>query len=226
MTLRGILFDAAGTLFELRESVGVTYSRFAAARGVELPPWRLQDAFARVVARAAPMVFPDAADDEIPGLERAWWADIVRSTFLAADSTVLFDDAATFFGDLFEHYSGDAAWVLRAGAGEGLTGLRESGAQLGIASNFDHRLPHILQVLAINHFFESITVPSRCRLRKPAAGFYTAAAAAMRLSPSELLYVGDGDGGDIDGARRAGLDAVAIGEVSGFAELPAWVAHR
>ena len=59
-----VLFDAAGTLFELRRSVGETYSAAAARHGVSLPAWRLDDAFQRVMRRASPMVFPEAAPSE------------------------------------------------------------------------------------------------------------------------------------------------------------------
>ena len=56
MTIRAVLFDAAGTLIELAESVGETYARIAERFGVALPASRLDDAFYRVWASAPPMM--------------------------------------------------------------------------------------------------------------------------------------------------------------------------
>ena len=85
--IRAVLFDAAGTLIAPREPVGESYARLARDYGVALSAWRLDDAFRRIFAQAEPMVFPEAAPEEIPALERDWWRRVVRATFLAADST-------------------------------------------------------------------------------------------------------------------------------------------
>ena len=64
--IRAVLFDAVGTLIELREPVGETYARMARPFGVALPAWRVDDAFRRILKRAPPLVFPDARDwDEL-----------------------------------------------------------------------------------------------------------------------------------------------------------------
>ncbi len=225
VSLGGVLLDAAGTLIELAEPVGDTYSRAARRQGVELPGWRLDDAFRRVLARSEPMVFPEAADDEIASLEREWWRARVRSTFLAADSTVQFDDPVALFDELFDHYRSPGAWRLCADAAAGLASLRDLGLALGVASNFDHRLAEILEDLEIDGFFESITTPGSCRRAKPDPLFFEAACRALGAPPGDTLHVGDDPRRDAEAARRAGLHALCLSEVEGgWAGLPARVA--
>ena len=201
--LQAVLFDAVGTLIELREPVGETYRRAAAEQGRELPAWRIEDAFQRVVARAEAMVFPELAADARPAAEREWWRRIVRSTFLAVDSTLRFPDAERLFDGLFAHYAGPEAWQLRAGARETLVAVAASRLRVGIASNLDHRLPLVLEQLEIASFFDSITLPHQCGFRKPEAGFYHWACQSLGAPPGATAMVDD----QLAGAAEAGLQA-------------------
>src|SRR5688500_16134229 len=78
---RAIFFDAAGTLFHLREPVGETYARIALKHGVRAEPRALEEAF-RAAWKALPSpLHPEGtppADDD-----RAWWREVVRQTFAA-----------------------------------------------------------------------------------------------------------------------------------------------
>lgn len=194
MTIRGVCFDATGTLFETRESVGTVYSRAAAAAGVKLPAWRLDDAFRRVLqhgpgpGEAAPNA---ATRAEREAAERAWWRDRVRQTFQATDSTVRFADPEALFTTLFDHYRHAEAWQLRPGVLPLLEHLRRDGYRLGLASNFDHRLPEILEGLGLIDFFDARSIPSKSGRIKPERGVFEALAEALALPLEELAYVGD-----------------------------------
>ncbi|MCG8589927.1 MAG: HAD-IA family hydrolase [Proteobacteria bacterium] len=218
--LCGVLFDAAGTLFELRESVGTTYARFAGEFGVALPAWRLDDAFARVLERAGPMHFPGAPPDEQRELERKWWWQRVRETFRATDQTVVFADFNALAGALFRHFGRGAAWQLRAGAVEGLAALRAEGLALGVVSNFDHRLPKVLEDLEIDRFFDALLRPDARRAPKPAPDLFAAGARALGQPPAACVYVGDDPETDLAAARRAGLSALDVGALPSLAALP------
>ena len=175
--MRAVLFDAAGTLFELRRPVGDVYAESARRHGVDLPGWRLDDAFHRVMRRAEPMVFPDfagATPNEVAGFERAWWRDIVRQTLMATDSTARFPDTPdgtpgldAWFSELWERFASADAWQLRDGCRDALAELRAGGARLGVLSNFDHRLPALLEALGIAKEFEAVVLPGTCGAAKP-----------------------------------------------------------
>lgn len=208
--LRAVFFDAAGTLIELRESIGESYARFAEPYGAGLPAWRLDDAFVRVLKHAPPRVFPGLPRAEIEREEIAWWRAIVRSTFLAADSTVKFSDFDAFYAGLFDHYSSDAAWRVRDGAIESLSRLRDAGLATGALSNFDHRLPHLLQTLGLKAFLDTIVIPAECGFEKPAREIFQFACAQLDLPPEACAHVGDDAERDVEAARQAGLHAVAL----------------
>ena len=181
--LRAVLFDATGTLFVTREEVGEVYSRFAAQHGVELPGWRLDDAFRRVLGRAPSRVFPDADSSAVPALERKWWWNVVRSTILAADSTARFRDFDVFFDALYTFYATADAWELRPGALRSLRAAHSRSLRIGLISNFDHRIVDILEALDISQFFEFICIPSEVRIEKPDPGIFEAALVRLGEPP-------------------------------------------
>jgi len=104
LQVAAVLLDAAGTLIRTREPVGETYSRIAREHGVAIPAWRLDEAFARVLRSAPPM--PPGPDDA----ERAWWRDVVRATFRAADQMQRFADFEACFAALYDHFARPDAW--------------------------------------------------------------------------------------------------------------------
>src|SRR5262249_2682686 len=125
--IRAVLLDAVGTLVALREPVGASYARIAAAHGVRIGAWRLEEAFRRVHTAAPPLAFPDASSAEVPARERAAWRELARRTFLSADSAQRFDDFDACFDALWRHFAAPEAWALRDGAAAALAVLRASG---------------------------------------------------------------------------------------------------
>lgn len=199
-----IVFDATGTLIEATAPIGETYHRVALAHGVDLPAWRLEDAFHRVLALAPPRGVDggDVAAREVG--ERAWWTEIIRQTFQATDSTARFEDFTRFADALFETYRARDAWRLRPGVADLLADLRVDGLRLAIASNFDHRLPSILEHLEIETFFEAIALPSEVGARKPDPAVFRWLAERLAVAIEDLRYVGDDAPEVLDAIRLAG----------------------
>ena len=77
-----VFFDAAGTLLEVRGSVGEIYSRVAGQYGIEADAEQLQQNFARWFRLQPPMAFPARTPGErLPELEKGWWRNLVRAVF-------------------------------------------------------------------------------------------------------------------------------------------------
>jgi putative hydrolase of the HAD superfamily len=219
--IEAVLLDATGTLIELRRSVGEVYAEAAARRGVELPAWRVQDGFERVMRRATPRVFPHLdALSEIADAEKAWWDDLVRQTFQAVDSTVRFDDAASLYDELFTTFAKADAWRLRDGATEMLDTLERDGLRAGIVSNFDLRLGPLLGALGVADRLACIVLPAHCGARKPDPAIFRAALAALALEAPSVALAGDDPENDLAGARAAGLRAVDVRALDSLADLP------
>lgn len=213
-----MLFDATDTLIELREPVGETYARVARAHGARIAPWRLGDAFARVWRRAPPLVFPGVAPEAAAPHERAWWREVVRQTFLAADSASRPDDLDACFAELFSHFAQARAWRARPGAEAALRGLRADGRATAVVSNFDRRLRGVLDGLGLGALLDTVVLPSDAGAAKPAPAIFALALERLGVAAAEALFVGDDARRDLAGARAAGLRAVTLATLE---DLPA-----
>lgn len=222
--MRAVLFDATGTLLEPREPVGETYARLAGEYGVELPAWRVSDAFRRIFRQAPPMVFPDAPRERIGELEREWWRTVVRRTFLAADGTARFSDFDSYFERLHRSFASADAWRPVEGIRELLAELRARGLATGIVSNFDQRLIGILQGLDLKELLDVVMLPSEARAAKPDPRIFALALERLEVPAAEAAFVGDDPERDLAGARAAGLKAIEVGSLATLAELPARIA--
>lgn len=222
--VRGVLFDAAGTLIRPRESVGTSYARLARRHGLSISAWRLDDAFRRVHAKAPPMCFPDVPLDARPGRERAWWRELVRQVFRAADSAARADDEDALFAELWDWFASPQAWEELPGAHEALRRLREAGLATAIVSNFDARLPALLEGLGLSPLLDGLFLPSTTGAAKPDPGIFRAAIAALGLPPDRCVYVGDHPEQDLAAARAVGMRAVDVAGLATLADLPARLA--
>ncbi len=220
MPIRAVLFDATGTLIEVREPVGESYARFAAAHGVDLPARRLDDAFRRIVRSRELRLFPDAIPNEVHTLERSWWHAVVAATFRATDQSSVFDDFEAFFEDLFRSYATAEAWRLRPGAEPCLAALSERGLRMGVVSNFDYRLTEVLESLGIAGFFEDVILAGHHGLAKPDPRLFEAALRRLGAPAAETVFIGDDPERDLEGARRAGITPVDATAFASLAELP------
>lgn len=219
--VRAVLFDATGTLIELREPVGETYARAAAAQGLAISAWRLDDAFRRVWASAPPLVFPGAASDEGAARERDAWRDVVRQTFLAADSARRLPDFDAAFDALFRHYGSGEAWRPRPGAEAALAALARAGVAAAVVSNFDRRLPGVLAALGLDRRLALVLLAGEVGCAKPDPRIYAEALRRLGVAAREAVFVGDDALRDLAGARAAGLVAVDARSLATLAELPA-----
>lgn len=222
--MEAVLFDAAGTLLQVREPVGETYARIGAQHGARVPASRLEEAFRRILAAAPPMAFPGEGPAEVARRERAWWRDVVRGTFRAADGTARFRDFEAGFEALWQHFASPAAWRLATGAEAALTALSGAGLRLGVLSNFDQRLHGILAGLGIRDRFEVVVLPADAGAAKPAPRIFEVALARLGLPAAAVLYVGDDADHDVAAARAAGLRAVQVTGPATLAEVSALVA--
>ena len=222
--IHAVLFDAAGTLIRVAEPVGETYTRLARRFGVSLPASRIEEAFRRVLRAAPPMVFAGESPAAIPAYERAWWREVVRGAFRAADGTVRFTDFDAFFDGLFAHYARPAAWEILPGASGALAALQAAGLRTGVVSTFDGRLPGLLEGLGLAAGLEVVVLPSHARAAKPDPRIFTCALAALGLPAAAAVYVGDDAAQDVAGAEGAGLHAIHVGALATLGALPEAIA--
>lgn len=224
MSVRALCLDATGTLIETAEPVGLVYRRHALEQGVDLPAWRIEDAFRRILAQAP----PQGLEGETPAARRAgevdWWRERIRQTFQATDSTARFPDFEAFAHSLFDFYRRGEAWRVRDGIRDLLVALRARELPLAVVSNFDHRLMDILQETGLIHFLEFILIPSETGLRKPDRRLFAQAAARLGVPLEQLGYLGDDPPEVLAAIARLGPVVYDIREIGDPARIPDLVA--
>jgi putative hydrolase of the HAD superfamily len=205
--MRVVFFDAAGTLFHVKGSVGQAYLDHALRYGVRTSPETLQQAFRRALSDAPPLAFSSADATEIKACERLWWFDVVHTVFYRVG---MFEGFDQYFEDVFAYFAGPEAWELYPETLATLQALEERGKELGIVSNFDSRLYEILVGLGIDRFFESVTLSSFAGAAKPSPQIFLRALAKHGAVPGEALHIGDSLHEDVQGARAAGIKPVFL----------------
>lgn len=202
-----IFFDAVGTLFRVRGSVGQVYSQIAADYGVQTKPEIVNRHFYNVFKSAPPAAFPDAGD-RLPQLERDWWHTVVRQTFERVGVLDKFRDFPRYFREVFDSFETDSVWELYPETRPVLDALSRQSTTLAMISNFDSRLYKVLAALGLEGVFHSVTISTAVGAAKPCAAVFDAALQLEGVEPSEALHIGDHQRQDYQGAKQAGLHAL------------------
>jgi putative hydrolase of the HAD superfamily len=198
---RAILFDAAGTLFQLNGTVGAHYALVGREVGLDLDADKLNDAFLSAWNKmpSRPAIDGPRADDD-----KGWWQVLVGLVFAQAYPGVAELDRDNFFEVAYEHFAEAGVWELYPDVLETLEELRPR-VQLAVVSNFDGRLRMILEQLAISKFFSYVFVSSEVGADKPDPEIFRRAVRYMKLEPKQVLHVGDDPERDWKAAETAGL---------------------
>ncbi len=204
--IKAVCFDAAGTLFRVRGSVGQVYTAVAARHGVLADAQTIEQRFRSAFRDMPPMCFPSRPGGDLEANERAWWRRVVSSAFRGC----AFDDFECFFRDLFDYFARPGSWELFTDALPTVRALRERHLRLAIVSNFDSRLTRICDGLQIASCFDAIIASSQVGYAKPDPRIFAVALERLGVNAGEVLHVGDSETLDCMAARAAGVRALLI----------------
>jgi putative hydrolase of the HAD superfamily len=201
-----IFFDAAGTLIEVRGSVGEIYARLANEHEISVDPVKLQAAFLASFRRQPPMACSsDLTPTERDKCERDWWRHLVREVFGKAGEHPQFEE---FFEIVYEYFAQPEAWHVYPDVVSTLKALRRRGLRLAVISNFDSRLESLLDRLALREHFDRIHLSTHLGAAKPDPRIFHSALQAHGVEASAATHIGDSLREDVDGARAAGIRAI------------------
>lgn len=202
-----IFFDAVGTLFGVRGSVGQIYGELARQAGVEVEAAALNQAFFQIFQSAPKAVFPGVPAVEIPRYEFDWWQAIAAQSFERVGVLHQFSDFPGFFANLYAHFATAEPWFVYPEVLDSLEYWQGLGIELGILSNFDRRLYSVLAALDLAPFFTSVTISTEIGFAKPEPQIFTAGLEKHHCSTDRAWHVGDSFVEDYQGAIAAGLSA-------------------
>ncbi len=84
------------------------------------------------------------------------------------------------------------------------------GLRTGLISNASAAAVPLYERLGLTAFFDHAVFSFQVGIVKPSPGIYLAACRALRVDPATCLFVGDGNGGELDGAKAVGMETVRI----------------
>jgi putative hydrolase of the HAD superfamily len=205
-----IFFDAVGTIFTVRDSVGAAYGKVTAEFGVIIDPDRVNQAFYSCFKAAERMAFPDVPEAEIPELEYQWWYRLAQETFRASDDLDKFRDFSVFFKRLYAYFQSAAPWEVYPDTIPALQYWRSQGTKLAVLSNFDHRLYPVLAALGLAPYFDAVFISTKLGAAKPEPQIFEYGLRHYHLeaNPDRVWHIGDSLREDYQGAKNLGINAL------------------
>ncbi len=201
--VRAVFLDAVGTLIHPEPAAPVVYEAVARRHGSRLD-------LAIIAARFAAAFRRQEALDHAAGLRTSEERELARWRAIVGEVLGDVSDPESCFQELYAHFAAAGAWRCEPGTRAVLDTLAARGWEVGIASNFDHRLHGVAAGLPELRPARHLVVSSQVGWRKPAPAFFAAVCAAVGRSPAEVLFVGDDLANDYEGARAAGLRALLL----------------
>ena len=222
LRLEAVTFDVTHTLLEC-PNLGEQYANVLARHGTFVD--------ASEVTTAIPLVWQELACQAEPNHDRfvahprgarGFWQRFVERTceLLGAGPPSPFAVA-----ELYSRFSHAEAWAVTDGAVEVLQTLRRRGLKLAVISNWDGRLPLLLQRLDLSRYFDAVVVSAEVGVEKPHPKIFEAALTALGVASFRTLHVGDSRRDDVEGAEAAGLSALHFspcggGDLTSLRDLP------
>ena len=220
--LRAVTFDATGTLFHCPRLGGI-YAEILNRHGVALG-----------AARAAKLAREVWAELDCSGQmerdrfvahsggARGWWRRFLDRLCERVGAGPASRFAAA---ELYDRFSHADAWELYDDVPSILECLAEEGLETAVISNWDSRLPGLLQELGVADSLEPIVYSAGVGFEKPHPGIFESALASLGLEPEDVLHVGDSRRRDVEGAQAVGMSALCLdrsggGDLESLAELP------
>lgn len=206
-SLRGIFFDVGDTLVHLTESMPTVLAREAAAAGVTIERERLVTVERMTRIRLAERAMAGRPFSFPPGESRRFWTSIYRD---ALGGHVSAARAAEVAERVYGHFSSPRAYGVYPDVVPALRQLRALGIRLGIISNWESWIGHLIAHHDLDRWFDWVIASGDVGVEKPDTRIFDIALDRSGFALDEVLYVGDSPATDVVGARYAGWRAVLL----------------
>lgn len=213
-----VCLDAGNTLIHCDPPPHVIYADHLSRHGRPVAPAEVGIAFRAAWAEMQLETEPGADRyGSLAGGERAWWGAFVRRVLRRLDHDAAWEP---LLDELYAAFSRAEVWRAFPDTRPALSALSERGVALAVISNWDRRLPRILDDLELTGYFATITVSSLEGVEKPDPEIFRRTLDRLGVAPHRALHVGDSPREDCEGAAEAGLQAVLIDRHGLFANEP------
>lgn len=202
---KAIFFDAGGTLFFPYPSVGKIYQETAQKYGCKVDADILQKLFRDGWLKRDGLTHLVSHSSEKK--EREWWHGLVKEVF---DQIGGIQDFESFFDELYDLFARPDVWRVYEDVEEVLKKLKKEKKSIGIVSNWDSRLFHLIEGLKLSHYFDFVLASAVFGAAKPNPKIFKEALLKAGVRPEEAVHIGDSFEDDVRGAKSVGIQAVLI----------------
>jgi len=204
---KAVFFDVGGTLLRVHPSVGDVYATHARDYGFTGSPDDLNREFRQEWSNMGGM--ESLGQQKGLEVERAFWKELVRRVFKKHGGLENFD---RYFDHIYDVFRSKESWRVFEDVTESglLDKLQKNGTVLGVVSNWDSRLPEILENTGLASYFNFILASTVVGSAKPDAGIFQEALQRAGVDPEQACHIGDEPTADIEGARNVGIHSILI----------------
>jgi putative hydrolase of the HAD superfamily len=204
---RAVFFDVGNTLLYPHPSVSRVCEEILRAAG--------HDRDLEAIESLMPLVdayYEDRfrADDTFWTSEEATSGVWVGMYSLLCRRLGIEDEAEQLARLVYDEFGKPERWAAFDDVVPALRRLRADGVKVGVISNWDGRLVHLLDGLGLTPWMDTVVSSASVGLHKPDPRIFALACERLDVEPSACAHVGDHFYSDILGARAAGLHAVMI----------------
>lgn len=201
--LSAVTFDAGNTLLHSDPSPSAVYAEHLSRYGPEVTEDDVGPAFRQTWTELQHRNQPgEDRYGSVAGGDRAWWGAFVRHVLERLNHPAPWEP---LLDELYDAFSRPEIWKTYPDTVPTLDELARMGTPMAVISNWDRRLPHILDGLGLTPFFDTVTVSSLEGIEKPSPEIFHRTLARLGMTPERVLHVGDSPHDDYQGAAAAGL---------------------
>jgi len=205
--VRALSFDVNGTLIH-SPRLGEVYAEILSRHGVAV-----EAAEAYRVVRSVWQEFSCTlrlGEDRFathPDGARGWWYRFIDRVceHLVSDPPSRFAKS-----ELFQRFAGPDPWDVYEEVPAVLESLHAGGLRMVVVSNWDDRLPVLLEGLGLARFFEAIVYSAGVGAEKPFPAIFHHALDHLELPPEQVIHIGDRQREDVEGAQAVGMQALHL----------------
>lgn len=205
-TIKAVVCDADGTLFQLKAPLATTYSEILNTFGYRLDVEVFNLNLRQVWQDFTPEYLNQEEQHKTsPECERAVWFTFIEKICSACGVTELSTDAKEA---IYSYYAGSDSRSLCVELQKGLAQLADEGLLIFLATNNDSRIHQLVKELLPADFFDGVFTAGELGWKKPSPRFFKSIEDRIRLSANEILHVGNDITLDVQAAEEAGWRAL------------------
>lgn len=207
-TVTAVLLDVGGTLIECQPAPPEIYAQALSRHGPPVTAVEVAPVYRQVWSELT-QLHPAGSDryNLLKGGEWEWWGEFLRRVLAGLQHPAPWE---RLLGELFDVFSEPSMWRSFPEVPGVLESLHARGLKIAAVSNWDSRLPTLLERLGLAEQFDAVVVSAIEGIEKPAPEIFIRAAERLNVARTACLHAGDSPLDDYRGAESAGMLAVLV----------------